>query len=88
MRLLEGIPAGLQRNWEHRREDCECRRQVWEHLRAPVTNLEVLATNLGVPVTSLGAPRITEQSGKNNLLFGNAASACGNHSYYLLFNDF
>jgi len=45
-------------------------------------------TNLGAPATFLGAPRITvEQSGKNNIFFGNAAGAPGNHSYYLLFND-
>ena len=31
----------------------------------------------------LGAPRITvEQSGKNNIFFGNAAGAPGTHSYY------
>jgi len=68
MRPLEGIPAGLQSNWERRR-------QAWEHL-------EALAT-------SLGAPRITvEQSGKNNIFFGNDAGAPGNHSYYLSFNNF
>jgi len=54
---------------------------IWEHLGAP-------ATSLGVPTTSLGAPRITvEQSGKNNMFFGNAAGAPGNHSYYISFND-
>ena len=32
-----------------------------------------------------GAPRITvEQSGKNNIVFGNAAGAPGNHSYYFI----
>jgi hypothetical protein len=41
------------------------------------------------PATSLGAPRITaEQSGKNNIFFGHAAGAPGNHSYYISFNDF
>jgi len=46
-------------------------------------------TSLGAPVTILGAPHITvEQSGKYNLLFWNAAGAPGNHSYYLLFNNF
>jgi len=45
--------------------------------------------HLGAPATSLGAPPITEeQSGKNNIFFGNAAGAPGNHSYYLSFNDF
>jgi len=45
--------------------------------------------SLGAPTTSLGAPRITvEQSGKNNVFFGNAAGAPGNHSYYQSFNDF
>jgi len=43
----------------------------------------------GAPTTSLGAPRITvEQSGKNNMFFGNAAGVPGNHSYYQLFNNF
>jgi hypothetical protein len=60
IRPLEGIPAGLQSNWERPR-------QAWEHLGVPVTNL-------GAPATSLGAPRITvEQSGKNNNVFRNAA---------------
>jgi len=46
-------------------------------------------TSLGAPATSRGAPRITvEQSGKNDIFYGNAAGAPGNHSYYLLFNDF
>ena len=46
------------------------------------------ATNLGAPATCLGAPRTTvEQSGKNNILFGNAAGVPGNHSYYSSFND-
>jgi hypothetical protein len=67
MRPLEGIPAGHQSNWEHRRQAWERRQQAWEHLGAPVTNLGALAT-------TLGAPRITvEQSGKNNIFFGNAA---------------
>jgi len=53
-----------------------------EHRRAP-------ATSLGALTTSLGAPRITvEQSVKNIIVFGNAAGAPGNHSYYLSFNDF
>jgi len=69
MRPLEGISAGLQSNWERQR-------QAWEYLGAP-------ATNLGALATSLGAPRIkVEQSGKNNIFFGNAAGAPGNHSYY------
>jgi len=75
MRRLESIPAGLQSIWKRWR-------QAWEHPRAPVTNL-------GAPVISLGAPRITlVQSGKNNVMFGNAAGAPGNHSHYLSFNDF
>ena len=54
----------------------------WEHLGA-------WATRLGAPATSLGAPRSTvEQSGKNNIFFGNTAGAPGNHGYYLSFNDF
>jgi len=59
------------------------------NLGAPATNLGALATNLGAPETCLGAPRITvEQSGKNNIFFGNAAGAPGNHSYNLSFNNF
>jgi len=66
---------------------------TWDHLGAPATrlggpatSLNVPMTGLGAPATSLGAPRITvEQSGKN--IFGMAACAPGNHSYYLLFND-
>jgi len=55
-----------------------------------VTNLEALATHLGAPATSLGAPYITvEQSGKNNIFFGNAAGgAPGYHRYYVSFNNF
>jgi len=54
-----------------------------------VSSLGVPVTSLGAPATSLGAPRITvEQSGKNNISFGNAAGAPGNHSYYILFNDY
>ena len=68
IRPWEGIPAGLQSNWERRW-------QAWEHL--------------GAPAISLGSLRITiEQSGKNNVFFGNAAGAPGNHSYYLSFNNF
>jgi hypothetical protein len=75
--------------WEHRRQDWECRRQAWEHLGARTTSLGAPATSLGAPATSLGAPRITvEQSGRNNIFFGNTAGAPGNHSYYLSFNDF
>jgi len=68
--------------WESRRHDWECRRQAWEHLGAQMTSL-------GAPVKNLGAPGITvEQSGRNNIFFGNTAAAPGNHSYYLLFNNF
>jgi hypothetical protein len=57
---LEGIPAGLQSNWERPL-------QAWEHLGVPVANL-------GAPATSLGAPQITvAQSGKSNNFFRNAA---------------
>jgi hypothetical protein len=46
----------------------------------------VPAAILGAPATYLGAPRITvEQSGKNNIFFGNAAGAPGNHSYCIQF---
>jgi len=70
----EGIPAGLQSNWELQRKAWERRQQAWEHL--------------GAPATSPVAPRITgEQFRKNNIIFGNAASVPGNHSYYLSFND-
>jgi len=60
IRLYEGIPAGLQSYWERQQ-------QAWKQRGAP-------ATNLGVLATCLGAPRFTvEQSGKNNIFFGNAA---------------
>jgi len=43
---------------------------------------------MGARTTSVGAPRITvEQLGKI-ILFGNAAGAPGNHSYYTSFNGF
>jgi hypothetical protein len=42
--------------------------------------------NLGAPATWLGAPRITvEQSGRNNIFFGNAAGVPGNYSYCIQF---
>jgi len=58
-------------------ENFQC---TWEWLGAPARSLEV-------PVTSLGAPRITVDQSWNNIFFGNAAGAPGNHSYYLLFTD-
>jgi len=81
-----GTPLSAGENfgstWVHRRQAWERRGQSWERLGARTTGL-------GAPATSLGAPRITvEQSGKNNIFFGNAAGAPGNHSYYLSFNDF
>jgi len=69
---------------------------------APMTNLGALMTSLGVPMTSLGSPttslgasattlgaqRLTvEQPRINNIFFGIAAGASGNHSYNLSFND-
>jgi len=70
------------------RENFEC---TWVNPAAPATSLGVPATSLGVPATSLGAlapslgaPRVTvEQSGKNDIVFGNAAGVSGQHSYYL-----
>ena len=62
---------------------------TWEHLGVPTTSLGAAMASLGAPATSLRAPRITlEQCGPNNIFFGNAAGAPGNHSYYLLFNGF
>jgi len=59
-----------------------------EHLGALATSFGAPMTSLGVPATSLGAPQITvEQSGKNNIFFGNAADAPRNDGYYLLFNE-
>jgi len=56
-------------------------------LGAPTTSLGVLTTSLGALETSQGALRITvEESGNNNIFFGNAAGAPANHSYYLSFN--
>jgi hypothetical protein len=60
-----------------------------EKLQCTCELLGALTTSLGVPVTSLGAPRITvEQSGSKNIFCSNAAGVPGNHSYYLLLNDF
>jgi len=102
IRPEEGIPAGLQSTWErkrtgweHQQQAWECQRQAWEcqrqvpeYLGAPATELGAPATNLGALATSRGVSRITvEQSGKNNIFFGNATGAPGNHSYYLSFND-
>jgi len=63
-------------------------------LGGPATSLEGLVTSLGAPTTSLGAPetslgasRITVELSGNNIFFGNAAGASGNHSYYISFND-
>jgi hypothetical protein len=75
----EGITAGLDSNWERRRQAWEHQHQAWEHLGAP-------ATNLIAPATSLGALQITvEQSGK---IVARDAGVPGNHSYYISFNDF
>jgi len=50
-------------------------RCTWKHLSAPATSLGVPMTSLEVPAMNLGAPPITvQQSGKNNIFFGNAAS--------------
>jgi hypothetical protein len=98
-RIIKVIVISL-RTPQSTRENFGC---TWEHLGAPVTSLEVpakslgapttslgtLMTSLGAPITSLGAPRITvEQSGKNNIFFGNTVGAPGNHSYYLSFNNY
>jgi len=49
-----------------------------------MANLGAPTTSLEAPATSLGAPQITvEQSGRNIVFVGNAASAPGNYSYYL-----
>jgi len=74
---------------------------TWEHLGSPATSLGAQttsrgapatslggpATSLGAVATSLGAPRITVEQSRKNIFFGNSASAPGNHSYYLSFND-
>jgi hypothetical protein len=46
------------------------------------------ATSLGVLAITLEAPRITVVQFGKNRFFENAAGAPGNHSYYLLFNNF
>jgi len=75
--------------WKHRQEVWERRGQSSEHLGVPATSLGVPASGMGAPATSLGVPRVTVQKfGKNNILFGNAAGASGNHPYCLSFNDF
>jgi hypothetical protein len=53
------------------------------HYRWPSMKPGAPKTSLGAPATCLGAPQITvEKSGKNNIVFGNAAGAPGNHRYY------
>ena len=67
------------------RENFAC---TWEYLGVVQTKLGAQATSLGAPTARLGAPAtsqgapqiIVDQSGKN--IFGNAAGALGNHSYY------
>jgi hypothetical protein len=50
--------------------------------RRPRDGSRCIAEHLGAPATCLGAPRITvEQSGNNNIFFGNAAGVPGTHSY-------
>jgi len=62
-----------------------------EELGGRATRLGAPTTGLGAPRsagTTLGAPQITvKQAGKNNIFFGNAAGAPGNHSYYISFNN-
>jgi len=58
-------------------------------LGAAMTSLGMWRTNLGALGTSLEASWITvEQSGRNNIFFGNAAGVPRNYSYYLWFNNF
>ena len=88
-----GTPRSTGENirctWEHLGAPATCQEAPVTSLGAPMTSLGAPTTSLGAPTTSLGAPRITvEQSGQNNFFSGNAASAPGNHSYYLSFNDF
>jgi len=64
-------------------------RELSVNLGAPMPSLGPWKSSLGAPVTHLGAPQFTlEQSGKNNIFFGNGAGAPENHTYYLLFNNF
>jgi hypothetical protein len=59
------------------------------HSFRPSEKLGAPTTNLGVPVSAGNTPGSAgDKSGKNNILFGNAAGAPGNHSDYLSFNDF
>ena len=70
-------------------ESCRTRIPGWSNPRVYWTDAVAFRCtweHLGAPATFLGAPRITvEQSGKNNIFFGTAAGAPGNHSYYLSF---
>jgi len=80
-----GTPQSAGENfgctWERRRHAWEQPGAPASSLGAPATSLGVLMTSLRAPATSLGAPRITvEQSGKNNIFFGNAAGAPGSYS--------
>ena len=85
-----GIPG-----WSNPRVDWtdavafRCTWERWQKIWVDIGGLVTTREHLGAPVTSLGAPQITvEQSGKNNIFFGNATGVPGNQSYYLSFNDF
>jgi len=87
-----GTPRSARENfgytWEQLGVPATGRGALVTCLGAPPASLGAPATLLGAPPASLGAPRITvEQSGKNNIIFGNVAGAPGNHAYYLSFND-
>jgi hypothetical protein len=68
---------------------------TWEYLGvpatspgAPVTSFSAPTTSLDATATTLGAPRITVEQCGRNIIFGNAAGAPENPSYYSSFNDF
>jgi len=65
---------------------------IWTDLGIPPSARENYGCTwkyLGGPSTCLRALQIiVKQSGKNNILFENAAGAPGNYSYYLSFNNF
>jgi hypothetical protein len=53
-----------------------------------MTGLVAPTKHLEVPTTSQGAHQIMVEQSGNYIIFRTAAGAPGNHSYYLLFNDF
>jgi hypothetical protein len=77
IKLLEGIPAGFESNWELRRQVWERRGEAWDHVRVLATNLGAKAGSLGALTASLGAP---ESAGYTPERAGDMSGSTANHS--------